>query len=93
MQEWKEMKDYINQRMEEMPDTTLSELCWFIRIELGDWEEVIRMYLIGEKGVKIAINREISMSTIIIQLPNLENLELEMTMEYIRGLKQARHLR
>lgn len=51
------------------------------------------MYLIGEKGVKIAINREISMSTIINQLPDLEDRELEMTMEYIRGLKQTRWLR
>lgn len=51
------------------------------------------MYLIGEKGVKIAINREISMSTIINQLPDLEDRELEMTMEYIVGLKQARRLR
>jgi hypothetical protein len=51
------------------------------------------MYLIGEKGVKIAINREISMSTIINQLPDLEDRELEMTLEYIRELKQSRRLR
>lgn len=35
-QDRKDMIDYVNQKMEEMPDTTLSELCWFIRIELGD---------------------------------------------------------
>lgn len=51
------------------------------------------MYLIGEKGVRIAINREISMSTILNQLPDLEDRELEMTADFIQGLKLARQLR
>ena len=48
------------------------------------------MYLIGEKGGRIAVNREISMSTIINQLPDMEDRELEMTSDHIKGLKLAR---
>lgn len=48
------------------------------------------MYLIGNKGVKAAVNREISMSTIINQLPDLDDKELEMTADFVRGLKLAR---
>lgn len=51
------------------------------------------MYLIGEKGGRIAVNREISMSTIINQLPDMEDRELEMTSDYIKGLKLARKFR
>lgn len=51
------------------------------------------MYLIGGKGVRIAVNREISMSVIVNQLPDLEDRELEMTADFIRGLKLARSLR
>ena len=48
------------------------------------------MYLIGHKGVKVAVNREISMSTIINQLPDLDDKELEMAADFIKGLKLAR---
>lgn len=47
------------------------------------------MYLIGCKGVKIAVNREISMSTILNQLPDLDDKQLTMVADYIRGLKAA----
>ena len=47
------------------------------------------MYLIGNKGVGIAVNREISMTTILNQLPDLDDKQLEMTAEYIWGLKTA----
>ena len=47
-------------------------------------------YINGEKGGRIAVNREISMSTIINQLPDMEDRELEMTADFIRGLKLAR---
>lgn len=47
------------------------------------------MYLIGHKGVKVAVNREISMSTIINQLPDLDDRQLSMVADYIRGLKAA----
>lgn len=49
------------------------------------------MYLIGHKGVRVAVNREISMTTIINQLPDLDDIQLEMTADYIRGLKAAEH--
>lgn len=51
------------------------------------------MYLIGEKGGRVAVNREISMSTIMNQLPDMEDRELEMTADFIRGLKMARKFR
>lgn len=51
------------------------------------------MYLIGHKGGRIAINREITMSTILNQLPDLEDKELEMTADFIKGLKLARNFR
>lgn len=47
------------------------------------------MYLIGNKGVKIAINREVSMTTIINQLPDLTDQQLAMLADYIWGLKTA----
>ena len=47
------------------------------------------MYLIGHKGVKAAVNREISMATIINQLPDLSDEQLKMTADYIWGLKAA----
>ena len=47
------------------------------------------MYLIGDKGVKIAINREVTMETILSQLAELEDRQLVMVSDYIRGLKAA----
>lgn len=50
------------------------------------------MYLIQGKGgdaARFAINREISMVTILNQLPDLDDQQLEMTADYIRGLKTA----
>lgn len=47
------------------------------------------MYLIGHKGVKVAVNREISMTTILNQLPDLNEQQLTMVADYIRGLKAA----
>lgn len=47
------------------------------------------MYLIGNKGVKIAINREVSMTTIVNQLPDLSDQQLSMVADYIWGLKAA----
>lgn len=47
------------------------------------------MYLNGGKGVRIAVNREISMSTILNQLPDLTDQQLVMVADYIRGLKAA----
>lgn len=42
------------------------------------------------KGVaRIAINREISMTTILNQLPDLNDRQLAMTADYIRGLRAA----
>lgn len=41
------------------------------------------------EGVRVAVNREISMSTIINQLPDLDDKKLEMVADYIRGLKAA----
>lgn len=41
------------------------------------------------KGVKVAVNREISMSAILSQLPELDDRQMEMVAEYIRGLKAA----
>lgn len=47
------------------------------------------MYLNGHKGIKIAVNREISISTILNQLPDLSDQQLGMVADYIRGLKAA----
>lgn len=47
------------------------------------------MYLNGNKGVRIAVNREISMTTILNQLPDLDDKQLGMVADYIRGLKAA----
>ena len=47
------------------------------------------MYLIGNKGVGAAINRETSMGTILAQLPGLTDRQLELTADYIRGLQAA----
>lgn len=47
------------------------------------------MYLIGKKGVGIAVNREISMTTVLNQLPDLDDRQVEMVADYIRGLKAA----
>lgn len=41
------------------------------------------------EGVRVAVNREISMSTIINQLPDLDEKKLKMVAEYIWGLKAA----
>lgn len=49
------------------------------------------MYLIGKKGVGIAVNREISMTTVLNQLPDLDDRQVEMVAEYIWGLKTAEH--
>ena len=83
--------EYINDKLREADDETLDEIFW--ALDLEGWEEVIRMYLIGEKGGRIAVNREISMRTIINQLPGMEDRELEMTSDYIKGLKLARKFR
>lgn len=48
------------------------------------------MYLSGHaNGVKAAVNREISMSAILNQLPELSDWQLNMVDDYIRGLKAA----
>lgn len=47
------------------------------------------MYLIGAKGVGIAVNREISMTYIAHQLPELNERQVEMVADYIRGLRAA----
>lgn len=47
------------------------------------------MYLIGRKGVGIAVNREISMTTVLNQLPDLDDRQVELVAEYIWGLKTA----
>ena len=47
------------------------------------------MYLIGKKGVGIAVNREISMTTVLNQLPDLDDRQVEMVADFIRGLKAA----
>jgi hypothetical protein len=47
------------------------------------------MYLIGNRGVKIAINREVTMESILSQLPELEDRQLVMVSDYIRELKVA----
>ena len=47
------------------------------------------MYLIGNKGVGIAVNREIGMAYIAHQLPELNDRQVEMVADYIRGLKAA----
>ena len=49
------------------------------------------MYLIGKKGVGIAVNREISVTTILNQLPDLDDRQVEMVVEYIWGLKTAEY--
>ena len=41
--------EYINEKLREADDDTLDEIYW--ALELEGWEEVIRMYLIGVKGV------------------------------------------
>ena len=48
------------------------------------------MYLIGNKGVKVAVNREGSVETICSQLTDLPDRELERVVDYIRGLQAAR---
>lgn len=47
------------------------------------------MYLIGDKGVRIAVNREVDMETVISQLQDLSGQQLGMVSDYIRGLKAA----
>ena len=47
------------------------------------------MYLIGKKGVKIAVNREASVQAITNQLADLSDRQLDMVADYIRGLKAA----
>ena len=47
------------------------------------------MYLIGDKGVRIAVNREVDMGTVISQLQDLSGQQLGMVSDYIRGLKAA----
>ena len=47
------------------------------------------MYLIGHKGVGVAVNREISMATIINQLPDLDDRQLEQVADFIWGVKTA----
>ena len=49
------------------------------------------MYLIGKKGVGIAVNREISMTTVLNQLPDLDDKQLQMVAEYVWGLKTAEY--
>ena len=47
------------------------------------------MYLIGNKGVRIAVNREVDMETVISQLQELSGQQMSMVSDYIRGLKAA----
>lgn len=47
------------------------------------------MYLIGNKGVRIAVNRETSVDSIAHQLTDLTDRQLDMVADYIRGLKAA----
>lgn len=47
------------------------------------------MYLIGNKGVKAAVNREASVEAISHQLADLTDRQLVMVADYIRGLKAA----
>lgn len=47
------------------------------------------MYLIGHKGVRIAVNREASVETITGQLSDLTDQQLVMVSDYIRGLVAA----
>ena len=47
------------------------------------------MYLIGNKGVHIAVNREADMETVILQLQELSSHKLGMVSDYIRGLRAA----
>lgn len=41
------------------------------------------------KGVRPAINREVALTTIIHQLSDLDNRQLAMVADYIRGLQAA----
>lgn len=47
------------------------------------------MYLIDAKGVKVEVNREVSFETILNQLPELNDKQLQMTADYIHGLRAA----
>lgn len=47
------------------------------------------MCLIQNKGVRIAVNREADMETVISQLQELSGQQLGMVSDYIRGLKAA----
>lgn len=47
------------------------------------------MYLIQNKGVRIAVNREVDLETVILQLQELSGCQLGMVSDYIRGLKAA----
>ena len=49
------------------------------------------MYLIQKKGVGIAVNREIAITTVLNQLPDLDDRQVEMVAEYIWGLKTAEY--
>lgn len=51
------------------------------------------MYLIGNEGARVAVNREISVKYILDQLPEMEDRELEMAADFIRGLMLARRLK
>ena len=47
------------------------------------------MYLIQGEGVKVAVNREISMDTIRNQLEELDACQRVMVADFIQGLKAA----
>ena len=47
------------------------------------------MYLIHSKGVRIEVNREVDMETVISQLQDLSGQQLGMVSDYIRGMKAA----
>lgn len=47
------------------------------------------MYLIGCEEVRVAINRENSLEAIMHQLSGLDNRQLVMVSDYIRGLKAS----
>ena len=49
------------------------------------------MYLIGNKGVMVAVNREASVEAISQQLADLTDRQLVMVADYIRGLKASDH--
>ena len=46
-------------------------------------------FIMSQRGIKVCVTREITISTIINQLPDLDDRQLTMVVDYIRGLKAA----